>query len=82
MNEAIKWGNPVYFTDQNLFYISTDKIMGNSGFIHGLDFDDSENVIEGTGTRMRQVKFRFIIELNEERVIEWIRQLLELVEKD
>jgi len=32
LNEAIKWGNPTYFTDENLFYISVNKDHVKLGF--------------------------------------------------
>jgi len=83
LNEAIKWGNPVYYTDENLFYVSANKDHVKLGFfLHGPDLDDPDGLIEGTGAKMRYVKYRNLNELNEKQIVEWIRQLLKLVEND
>ncbi len=42
LNEAIKWGNPVYYTDENLFYVSANKDHVKLGFfLHGPDLDNT-----------------------------------------
>ena len=78
-DEAFKWGNPVYSADQNLCYIASSKNHMKLGFfVHGPKLDDPEELIEGTGKKMRHYKIRSKDDLNEKRMVDWIQQIVEL----
>ena len=47
-------------------------------FVHGPKLDDPEELIEGTGKKMRHYKIRSKDDLNEKRMVDWIQQIVEL----
>tara|TARA_B100000315_G_C14596161_1_gene599731 strand:+ start:22097 stop:22456 length:360 start_codon:yes stop_codon:yes gene_type:complete len=78
-NEAFKWGNPVYSTNNNLCYIAVSRNHVKLGFfVHGPKLDDPDELIEGTGKKMRHYKIRSKDDLNEKRMVDWIQQIVEL----
>jgi hypothetical protein len=44
--------------DAPFAYVSIHKAHANVGFFHGADLDDPEQLLEGTGKRMRHVKLK------------------------
>lgn len=78
-NETFKWGNPVYSTNNNLCYIASSGDHVKLGFfVHGSELCDPEELIEGTGKKMRHYKIRSADDLNEKRIVVWVQQIIEL----
>ena len=70
-NEDLKWGTPGYCGTK--IYISSFKKQGNLGFqIQGLT-EDELSQLEGTGKTMRHLKIHTINEIDEEKIVKFIK---------
>ena len=70
-NEDLKWGTPVYC--ENKIYIGSFKKQVNLGFqIKGLA-EEEVSLLEGTGKTMRHIKIHTLDEIDEEKIIEFIK---------
>lgn len=57
--ETVKWGNPVFeYRQKGICYIQGQKGYLRFGFQQGVELDDPEGLLEGTGKTMRHVKLR------------------------
>jgi len=54
--ESIKWGHPNYETDGNICYISAYSQHVNLGFFRGVDLEDPDGLLDGSGKKLRHVK--------------------------
>ena len=82
LTESIKWGNPVYEQDGKVCYLAAGKGYISLGFFNGAALSDPEGIIEGTGKRMRHVKFRELSEISQARLASWLRQAVELNQRE
>ena len=52
LSESIKWGNPTYTGNGNVFYISVANRYASLGFFNGASLTDPHRRIEGTAKKM------------------------------
>jgi len=70
-NEDLKWGTPVYCGHK--IYIGSFKKQVNLGFqIEGLS-EEEITELEGTGKTMRHIKIHSLDEIDEEKIIKFIK---------
>lgn len=58
VEETIKWGHPSYGLDGDVCYLAAYTEHVNLGFYGGSAVADPASLLEGTGKRLRHVKFR------------------------
>ena len=69
--EQMKWGTPVY--SNNRIYIGSFKKQVNLGFqIKDLTEEDISQ-LEGTGKTMRHLKIHTVDEIDEEKIVKFIK---------
>ena len=69
--EEMKWGTPVYC--RNKIYIGSFKKQVNLGFqIKGLT-EEQVSLLEGTGKTMRHIKIHTLDEIDEEKIVKFIK---------
>ena len=69
--EEMKWGTPVYCS--NKIYIGSFKKQVNLGFqIKGLT-EDQVSSLEGTGKTMRHIKIYNLDDLDEKKIVKFIK---------
>ena len=77
--EVIKWGVPVY-EDNGLVC----SVRGGKGYVAlqffeaGIELDDPQGLLEGTGQKMRHVKIRSKADLRKGVFSSWIKQAAKL----
>ena len=72
VRETIKWSNPCYRGNGDIFYIAATDSYVNLGFFGGATLTDPSGRIEGTGKRMRHVKVRALEDIDEAQFAAWI----------
>lgn len=74
LNYAIKWGNAYYGTNELgwLIEVAAYDVSANIVFLNGAAFDPQPPL--GTGGETRYIKLKTIDELNDQLVIDFIRQ--------
>lgn len=72
--EQFKWGQPVYTTDRDFCYITFTKNHVNLGFFDFEKIEDANNILEGTGKRMRHVKLSDISDIDPKELGKMIKQ--------
>ena len=80
LEESIKWGNPVYTGNDNIFYISTADTYASLGFFNGAILTDPQGRIEGTGKKMRHMKVRAVEDMDVEQIESWVKEAVALDE--
>ena len=78
MEEAIKWGNPVFEREGKVCYLAATRAYVSLGFFNGAALSDSEGILEGTGKKMRHVKLRNLSEIRGDSFSRWVRESVEL----
>lgn len=73
MNEAIKWKNLVYKKKGYVCAILIHKAHINLEFWRGTELQDPENLLEGTGKKLRHVKIKSESDID----AEYIKKLIE-----
>ena len=76
--EAIKWAQPVYSNNGPFAYIKAFKNSVNFGFWRGVDLDDPQGILEGSGEKMRHVKLSSLDDIDEQAFSDFIRQAAQL----
>ena len=76
--EAIKWAQPIYSKNGPFAYIKAFKNSVNFGFWRGVDLADSQNILEGSGDKMRHVKLSSLEEIDEKAFADFIQQAVKL----
>lgn len=71
---SIKWGNLTYHDNQNICALVTHKHHINLQLWNGANLEDPQNILEGTGKRMRHIKIRNWDKLNYKYVIKLLKQ--------
>ena len=57
-NESFKWSRPVYSIEKDFCYLQFTKKHINLGFFNFEKIEDPNNLIEGTGQKMRHIKIK------------------------
>ena len=76
--ESIKWAQPVYEVNGPFCYIKAFKKSVNFGFWRGIDLDDHNGRLQGTGDKMRHVKLSGVDEVDSEAFSQYVLQAVEL----
>lgn len=56
VEEVFKWSRPCYSLENRFCYLQACAKHVNIGFDRGVELDDSDGLLEGTGKGMRHVK--------------------------
>jgi hypothetical protein len=78
LKESIKWGNPVYEKQGFVCYLAATKAYVSLGFFNGAGLSDPNQVIEGTGEKMRHVKVRHVGEVPSHQLTAWVQEAVAL----
>jgi hypothetical protein len=78
LKESIKWGNPVYEKQGFVCYLAATKAYISLGFFNGAGLSDPNQVIEGTGKKMRHVKVRHVDDIRNRQFTAWAREAVTL----
>ena len=81
LKESIKWSNPVYSGQDDVFYISATEKYVNLGFFKGARLTDPRGHIEGTGKSMRHLKVRAPEDIDPGQLTAWIDEAVALDEE-
>lgn len=76
--ESIKWAQPVYELGGPFCYFKAFKSSLNFGFWRGVDLDDPNGLLEGSGDKMRHVKLTSIEDVNTDAFAAFVRQAIAL----
>ena len=76
--EAIKWAQPVYSSNGPFAYIKAFKNSVNFGFWRGMDLDDPQGILEGSGDKMRHVKLASLDDIDNQAFSDFIQQAVQL----
>ena len=76
--ESIKWAQPVYELNGPFSYIKAFKNSVNFGFWRGVEIENPQGLLQGTGEKMRHVKLTGVQDIDEEAFVEFIRQAIQL----
>jgi hypothetical protein len=76
--ESIKWAQPVYELNGPFSYIKAFKNSVNFGFWRGVDIEDPQGLLQGSGDKMRHVKLTGVSDIDDEVFADFIRQAVQL----
>lgn len=80
--ESIKWAQPVYELNGPFCYMKAFKNSVNFGFWRGVDLDDPQGLLQGSGDKMRHVKLAKVVDIDEPALSAFVKQAVQLnVEK-
>ena len=75
--EGIKWGTPGYWLPEisrrNIVYIVPHTNYVRLGFFNGATMPDPENLLEGTGKKLRHIKVYEVNTDNREALTKYVR---------
>jgi hypothetical protein len=72
--ESIKWAQPVYENVGPFAYMKAFKNAVNFGFWRGVDLEDPDGLLEGTGDRMRHLKLSSLDDVKPQVFAAFVRQ--------
>lgn len=78
LKESIKWGNPVYEKEEKVCYLAATKAYVSLGFFNGASLSDPDQLLEGTGKRMRHVKARHVGNIRSRQFTAWVKEAVAL----
>jgi hypothetical protein len=76
--ESFKWAQPVYENGGPFCYIKAFKNGVNFGFWRGVDLDDPEGRLEGSGQKLRHVKIEELSQIDEKAFAAFVTQAVQL----
>ena len=76
--ESIKWAQPVYESNGPFCYMKAFKNSVNFGFWRGVELEDPEGLLQGSGEKMRHVKLAGIKDVDEAALAGFVRQAVQL----
>jgi hypothetical protein len=76
--ESIKWAQPVFEYDGPFAYIRAFKKAVNFGFWRGVEIEDPQGRLQGTGDKMRHVKLSSLEKIDETLFADFVRQAVAL----
>ena len=75
--EGIKWGTPGYWLPEvsrrNVCYIAPHNNYVRLGFFNGATMPDPDNLLEGTGKKLRHIKIHEITDANRQVLSDYVR---------
>lgn len=75
VEEAVKWGNPTFVVGgTHLFYLADSSDHVKFGLFTGAGLSDPEEIVEGTGKKMRHVKVDDADSLDEDAIRGLVRE--------
>ena len=77
-DESIKWAQPVYDINGPFAYIKAFKNSVNFGFWRGVDINDPQGLLQGSGEKMRHFKLTSLDEINPPVFTEFVQQAVKL----
>ena len=75
---SIKWAQPVFESNGPFAYIKAFPRSVNVGFWRGTELTDPQEVLEGSGDRMKHVTLRRPEDLDREQLSAWVREAVRL----
>lgn len=81
LKESIKWGNPVYEKKEKVCYLAATRAYVSLGFFSGAGLSDPDQLIEGTGKKMRHVKVRHVDDIHSQQFTAWVKEAVALNHK-
>ncbi|MFN2221862.1 MAG: DUF1801 domain-containing protein [Chloroflexota bacterium] len=76
--EVVKWAQAVYEVNGPLAYIKAFKNSINFGFWRGVDIDDPQGLLQGSGEKMRHVKLTSAADVDAEAFTAFVKQAVRL----
>jgi hypothetical protein len=76
--ESIKWAQPVYELNGPFAYIKAFKNSVNFGFWRGVDIQDPDGLLQGTGEKMRHFKLANLDDVNAAVFSDYVQQAIKL----
>ena len=74
--EGIKWGTPGYWLPEisrrNICYIAPHTNYVRLGFFNGATMPDPENILEGTGKKLRHIKVYEVTDSNRQTLTNYV----------
>lgn len=77
-DESIKWAQPVYEINGPFAYIKAFTNSVNFGFWRGVDINDPEMLLQGSGEKMRHIKLTSLDDINKPVFTDYIQQAIKL----
>jgi hypothetical protein len=77
-DESVKWAQPVYEINGPFAYIKAFKNSVNFGFWRGVDINDPELLLQGSGEKMRHFKLTSLEDINRPVFTDYIQQAIKL----
>ena len=72
--ETLKWGMPNYEKDGSICALRAGNGYIALQFYNGANLDDPDLLLEGSGKKMRHVKFWIESKIKEADIISWVKQ--------
>jgi hypothetical protein len=79
--ESIKWAQPVYESNGPFAYVKAFKNSVNFGFWRGIELEDSQGLLQGTGDKMRHLRLMGVDDIQAEVFSDFVRQAVRLNEE-
>lgn len=76
--ESFKWAQPVYESGGPFCYIKAFTSAVNFGFWRGVDLDDPNGRLEGSGQKMRHVRIEDLSQIDEKAFAAFVTQAVRL----
>lgn len=77
-SEAVKWSQPVFESNGPFCYIQSHANHLNFGFWRGVELDDPQGLLQGSGKKMRHIKITEPDKIPGEQLRAWIQQAVRL----
>ncbi len=74
VRESIKWSQPVFRTDRDLFYINGTEKYATLGFFVASSLSDPDGKLGGTGKRVRHLRVRAPEDIDRDQIVAWLRE--------
>jgi hypothetical protein len=81
ITESLKWGCPCFAGKKMICYLASQANYLNFGFYQATLLPDPEQLLEGTGAKMRHIKIRSQADINPEAFQNLVREALQLEKK-
>ena len=75
VTEEIKWGFPVFTKTKDFTYLRFSKKHITLGFYNIDKIDDPENVLEGSGNKLKHIKIKNKTDFDEILVSKWLKSI-------